>query len=154
MPEYLPCTTRTRRSVSPSGARCFTLAQANRSLVLIKRIVADVMPLHAEFIDWQEAYDLAAFAGPSDRAAAAARRVREVAAQLRQAVEDLQQVGAELRDWALGMVDFPCWTAGREVRLCWTYGEETISHWHEPHEGCTLRRSLAELLEEEVALSR
>ena len=45
-----------RRGIRVDGGRWFTAAEADRSLVLVKRIVADVILLHRQLLDWQEAY--------------------------------------------------------------------------------------------------
>ena len=51
----------------------------------------------------------------------------------------------ELRDWSLGIVDFPCLAAGSEVRLCWRWGEGQVAHWHEVDEGFANRKPITSL---------
>ena len=46
-------------------------------------------------------------------------------------VEELAEVGVELKDYQSGLLDFVSTHQGREVYLCWKLGEERIGHWHE-----------------------
>ena len=121
--------------------RLFTVDQADRSLVLVERIVEDIIFEHARVADLQETIE-----------AAASRHDRDIDALIDQmlgAIDSLQAclgeldcVGAYLCDWSGGVVDFPSLVAGREVRLCWRHGESRVSHWHEVDSGCAARQSL------------
>ena len=69
---------------------------------------------------------------------AAARALR----QAQQTVETLQDLGCEVKDLEMGLVDFRSLREGREVYLCWRVGEETISYWHELDAGFGGRQPL------------
>jgi len=122
--------------------RFFTVEQANRALVLVRRIVRDVLD------DYQLVLELQEMLEDRQRNGADAD-VRDLQRQIIQRVERLQgfsdelvDIGAEVKDWTTGVVDFPTVAAGREVRLCWRYGEETVTHWHTDDEGCPGRRAI------------
>ena len=56
---------------------------------------------------------------------------RDQASQgLRKALQDLLDLGVQLKDLDSGLVDFPTLFRGREVYLCWKIGETSIEFWH------------------------
>lgn len=122
----------------------FTPQQADRALVLIRRIVSDVTGLYAHLLDLQETVEAADGVGNAPGAAARDDLVR-TAERLHDCLEELDELGIELTDWDRGVVDFPCIAGGREVRLCWGQGERSICHWHEVHECGGVRYSLETL---------
>ena len=103
--------------------RTFTLAEANRSLVLVKRIVADIIDEHARLLDLQEALDAAEAVGSGEQCEEIRLNLIRSAGRLRSCLVELDNVGVELKDWSMGVVDFPCIAAGRPVLLCWQFGE-------------------------------
>ena len=57
-------------------------------------------------------------------------------------IEELRTLGVELKDFFVGLIDFPCWKDGREVCLCWRQGEPEVGHWHEVEAGFAGRQKL------------
>ena len=49
---------------------------------------------------------------------------------LRNAVDELQDFGCELKDPETGLIDFLGLRDGKEIYLCWRLGEERIAFWH------------------------
>jgi hypothetical protein len=111
--------------------RTFTLPEANRSLVLVKRIVGDVIFEYAKLLDLQEAVEAAEAGGAAQQGEASRLALIRTAGRLRSCLEELDELGVELKDWSLGVVDFPSMAGGRQVMLCWQYGQENVAHWHE-----------------------
>ena len=134
-----------RRGIRVDGGRWFTAAEADRSLVLVKRIVADVILLHRQLLDRQEAYGHAETSCRRADMDIARQQLFHTGQCLRICLDELEQVGVALRDWSLGIVDFPCLAAGSEVRLCWRWGEGQVAHWHEVDEGFANRKPLTSL---------
>jgi hypothetical protein len=64
-------------------------------------------------------------------------RVRKDAATsaLSAAVDRVNDLGAQIKDLDIGLIDFPALYRGREVLLCWKLGEERIAYWHGTDEG-------------------
>jgi hypothetical protein len=56
--------------------------------------------------------------------------------------DELAEVGCQLKDHRIGLIDFPALREGREVLLCWKLGEEMIGHWHEVSEGFGGRKAI------------
>ena len=64
------------------------------------------------------------------------------AARLAERVDELKQVGCEVKDPAKGLVDFPSFHEGRRIELSWMLGEERIDWWHEETAGFAGRQSI------------
>ena len=114
-----------------SPKRVFTPGEANRAIVLVKRIVADIVTEYARLLDIQEALEAAEASGALDRYEETRLALIRSAGRLRRCLAELDDVGVELKDWSLGVVDFPSVAAGREVCLSWQHGQERIETWHE-----------------------
>ena len=52
----------------------------------------------------------------------------------------IQDMGIEVKDLTIGLMDFFTLYDGREVYLCWKYGEASIQFWHEIEAGFQGRR--------------
>ena len=46
-------------------------------------------------------------------------------------LHQIQDMGVEVKDLTIGLIDFVAIYEGREVYLCWKFGEESIKYWHE-----------------------
>jgi hypothetical protein len=134
-----------------ANKRSFTVAEANAMLPLVRAIVDDIVRLFNEVAERRERLD----------------RIRQSRGQRReddnpyneelQQVEDdlekdidrlnefgdeLRRLGLELKDPAVGLVDFPTQIEGRDAYLCWKLGEGDIAYWHELDAGFAGRQSL------------
>jgi hypothetical protein len=56
--------------------------------------------------------------------------------------DELEELGVELKDYRMGLVDFPCWMDDHEVCLCWRLGEPEVAYWHEVDAGFAGRQKL------------
>jgi len=54
---------------------------------------------------------------------------------LKTAVERIQEIGCQLKDIEIGLIDFPTLYRGKEVYLCWKLGESGIGFWHHIEDG-------------------
>ena len=79
----------------------------------------------------------------------ALRAKRDAAtAKLREALDRVDELGAQVKDLDIGLIDFLTRYHGREVCLCWKLGEHGIRFWHSPEEGFKGRKPIdAEFLE-------
>ncbi len=127
------------------GRRYFTLEQANRALVLVRRILADVLDDYQRVLDEQEMLDLYQRKGPEENVRSTRGRIIRLVERLQSYSDELTEIGVEMKDWAAGMVDFPAWVDGREIQYCWQYGEDGILYWHEVDDGCAGRRRIEPL---------
>ena len=45
-------------------------------------------------------------------------------------VEEIDEIGVQIKDLDTGLLDFPCRLDDEIVLLCWKSGETAIEHWH------------------------
>ena len=74
------------------------------------------------------------------------RQSREQSRELEAFQRELRQLGVQLKDSRLGLVDFPSEIGGRTVLLCWRLGEPEVQFWHEVNAGYAGRQPLSPAL--------
>ena len=127
-------------SLTTVTKKYFSVDEANRALTLVRRIVADIMHNYAQLCDLHASCRSSQGTGDLGEAAKVRQRYAATADHLSELNEELESVGCELKDYRLGLVDFPARFGGREVCLCWKAGEDRIEHWHELEDGFDGRR--------------
>ncbi len=135
----------TPRSVKPSVTKKhFTLAQANKTLPLVKRIVSDVVRTHEHAMVLQAEIELL---DDSKQATALQTELKATSDKLHVFVAELSEIGCEIKDFKSGLIDFVGQHQGRDVNLCWRLGEEKIHFWHELTAGFAGRKPVSTLIE-------
>ena len=125
--------------------RYFTVPEANRALVLVRRIVGDVLGDYQQVLDLQEVLEAHQEADRVENARQAQEDIIALVKRLQGCSDELIEIGAEMKDWSAGVVDFPTLAGGQEVQLCWRHGEETILFWHRSDDGCGCRQEIRTL---------
>lgn len=121
----------------------FTVDRANRALVYVRRVVTDAHATYERILKLRDQREqLMAEGAASELVESVAMEISELLSELVKYRDELAEVGCEIKDWALGLVDFPAWYQGRVVLLCWRLGEPSVSHWHELEAGYAGRRLL------------
>ncbi|MEX2285778.1 MAG: DUF2203 domain-containing protein [Planctomycetaceae bacterium] len=134
--------------------RYFTLEEANRRLPLVRAIVEDIVTLFRDVHDRRQRLlrirQSSGKAGHSENnlyeeeVEQVERDLDKDIARLDGYVRELHDLGAELKDYATGLVDFLTRIDGKDAYLCWRRGEEEIGYWHELDAGVQGRQSLFE----------
>lgn len=126
--------------------RLFTVDEANRTLPLVRRIVEDVVRQHRIWREKILELDLVASSTraeePRLRAEVLEKEATELAREIDGYQRELEQLGIQLKDRRLGLVDFPSDMAGKRVLLCWRLGETEVQYWHEEDAGYSGRQPL------------
>jgi hypothetical protein len=122
------------------GKKYFTVAEANRAVGYIGRIMADICARYRQAVALRE---LIEHPRPGDEMDQLRGSYEASMDHLNELVDELHQVGVELKDFEQGLVDFPALHQGREVCLCWHVGETMVSHWHELDTGFAGRQDVA-----------
>ena len=126
--------------------RLFTVEDANRTLPLVRRIVEDIVKQHRQWREKILELDLVASSSradePHERAAQLEREALGLASELDGYQRELEELGIQLKDRALGLVDFPSEIRGRRVLLCWRLGEAKVQFWHDEDAGFAARQPL------------
>jgi len=113
----------------------FSVSEANRAIPLVRRIVQDIVREYARLNDLHREcrkYDAEGDLACAEEVRGQYARVTDRLSALR---EELEDIGCELKDYSVGLVDFPARIDGRDILLCWMLGEDRISHWHEMDAG-------------------
>ena len=133
MPERLPV----EETEDTKAVRHFTPREANETLPLVRRIVADIQESGQELM--QLAEDLG-------HQAAEDPRVRKLFNVLNEFMDELNQLGLEYKDpqFRMGLVDFPSVIDGEEVLLCWRSDESNVRFYHAPDGGYAGRKPIPE----------
>jgi len=132
----------TPKPVSPSRQpRRFTLDEANKTLPLVKRIVGDIVKTHGRVSELEAAM----LDAPSKTQPAASADLDRAVERLQAYVVELQNVGCQLKDPKIGLIDFLGRHQDRDICLCWKLGEEKIEYWHETTTGFAGRQPVATL---------
>lgn len=130
-----------------SGKKLFSGAEANRALSLVRRVVSDVVGDYRQLRELHAACRTFDAQGDVARAEEARKQYASIADHLSELNEELEQIGCELKDYHLGLVDFSTSLGGREVYLCWKLGETKVEHWHEVSRSCAERRPVPDAVE-------
>ena len=129
--------------------RLFTVREANATLPLVRAITRDLVSVSRELIDRRErlsgilAGRRLSTGNPYDEELAQIEeQLDRDEARIQDFVDELQQLGVELKSAVEGLVDFPAMLDGRRVYLCWKLGEDEVGHWHETDNGYSSRKPL------------
>jgi hypothetical protein len=126
--------------------RRFSLKEANKTLPLVRRIVLDIVKSHAHAVRLQAAQELTS---ESAKQAEIQSQLELQAAHLEDYLDELHEVGCELKDFDSGLIDFVGRHQGRDVCLCWRLDEPAIQYWHETEAGVAGRKPVSTLEEDE-----
>ena len=133
--------------VRPSWrAKRFTLAQANSTLPLVRKIVADIVRVHASAIALHNEFGSAK---PKDQQIIQ-DRLEDMQQIVGGYVEELHEIGCEIKDHETGLLDFIGRHRGHDVCLCWRLGEDQIQFWHELSAGVAGRQPVSTLQEDQI----
>jgi hypothetical protein len=129
--------------------RHFTPEEANAALAEVRPLVERMVEqrrAHVEALERQEELEsrIKGNGGgiPPAQLAEADADVEQHAGELAHAVDDIVELGVQVKDLDEGLVDFPALSRGETVLLCWQLGEEEIGFWHPVEEGFAGRRPL------------
>ena len=76
------------------------------------------------------------------RVAALEEALAAASAEVATGVGRLEELGVQLKDLDLGLLDFPARRNGAEVLLCWHVGEDAVTAWHGLEEGFAGRKPI------------
>ena len=124
--------------------RTYTIEQANDLIPQVRAVLLQLAVeqrrLDASHAEMHRQLDTN---GDPDSAAAAVRQeaeVSEIREGMRTLLVHLAEMGVELRDVEMGLVDFPGERDGRPVWLCWRLADPRVAFWHATDEGYASRR--------------
>ena len=127
--------------------RIFTLEEAERTLPLVRRILADLTAEHEAWRAGMARYEVLAAVSRADEGETEPLKEARVAAtasadRINGYLKELESVGCVFKGFESGLVDFYSLREDRLVFLCWRLSEPSISHWHEVDAGFTGRQPI------------
>ena len=113
--------------------KLFTPKEANQTLPLVKRIVADILSTGDRIRGLSAEIGKNAESDP---------QIIQWMDQLEELFEELELLGCSYKDWnfTVGLVDFPSVIGGQQVFLCWRSDEKELRYYHEIDAGFTGRK--------------
>ena len=130
--------------------RYFTLPEAQRALPEVERHLKAALFHRSESQKAQDDMDRTtervrssggARVNPAEALALRARRDSSISA-LKEALEEIEEAGAVVKDLDIGLLDFMTRYRDRDVCLCWKLGEDQIRFWHGSEEGFRGRKPI------------
>ena len=137
---------RVASTVKRRKRKFFTVQQANKSLVLLQRIVGEIIDEYNKLLQVEELIETAEETNNNHRLGEYRKELVRSVDAVHGCLEELDYIGASVRDFRTGVVEFPAIYEGREIRLCWVYGDEKISYWHELDSGLYSREEIENLV--------
>jgi len=126
--------------------RIFTVDEANRTLPLVSKIVADLVREHQQWEDKVREFELATVGSSPEKPDVIAELLQFEAQRLAKDIEgyiaELNDLGVICKGMDTGLVDFRGQIGGREVYYCWKLGEPSVMFWHEIDAGFVGRQRL------------
>jgi hypothetical protein len=124
--------------------RSYTIEEAN---ALIPQVRAVLLQLAVEQRRMEAAHaamhrHLAGNGDPASpqEAARFEREAAQIGEGMRHLAGMLEELGIQLRDAEMGLVDFPGERDGRAVWLCWRLADPAVAFWHATDEGYATRK--------------
>ena len=126
--------------------KLFKVEEANAMLPTARRIVLQIQGSYRRLLSFREparlASEQAETSGGGGFAPGSSQYVTALLGMVERAGE-LEALGIQIKDYARGLIDFPCMRDGRIVLLCWQLGEgDEIEWWHDVEAGFAGRQPL------------
>lgn len=122
--------------------RIFTVEDANRSLVLVSKVVKDILSLYCRAKILEEHYSVLDREKERNQRESLKSKYHDIFKYLKSYENELEEIGCKLRDWQTGAVEWPAERQGRKIVLCWRMGEKSVEYWHEAYEGFAARKKI------------
>ncbi|MEQ8272081.1 MAG: DUF2203 domain-containing protein [Deltaproteobacteria bacterium] len=109
------------RDVDPPR-RYFTPDEANAMLPRVRKLMSRAAEHQRRIRDRVQHAE--------DASKVPAEEIEEHRAEAMRCIEELTEVGVEVKGLDAGLVDFPALRNGEYVYLCWRVGEPRVEWWH------------------------
>ena len=118
-------------------------------LPLVRAITRDVVELATGVMERKQRLDALVKGRPArssdvyrDELEQTEEEIEKDVARLQGYVEELMELGVELKSPLDGLVDFPTHIDGKPALLCWKLGEPAVLYWHDLESGFEGRQPL------------
>jgi len=123
--------------------KLFTLTEANSLLPVIAPKLSSIRDLYVTVESLRPEARAAAGASNFGGGMEGGTDYVNTLYQIGKLTTEIHDLGIELKDHTIGLIDFPCMRGERIVLLCWKLGEgDEIEWWHETDAGFAGRQRL------------
>jgi hypothetical protein len=127
--------------------RVFTLIEARSLIPTLRRMLARMTKSRDRLLDLRVEIDLARENARYGGGSPAGPVYLKYMLEFTEAIQEIQALGVQVKDFGKGLVDFPYEYEGRIVLLCWKFDEDEINWWHETDAGFAGRQPLTDEFE-------
>jgi len=131
-------------------SKLFSLSEAERVRAQIEPVLIEAIEARRKFGELDE--QLAAVAEriqrsggmlvPFEKVGRLRLERNNLEEAIREALERIHSTGCIVKDFEVGLLDFPARMNGEEVYLCWRLGEDRIRFYHRQDEGFAGRKPI------------
>ena len=118
----------------------YTPREANETLSIVHPILKELMEIGERIRTHQPEYWSVVQKSAGNGGNPALSKLLPDFDRLDVLLHGIQDMGIEVKDLSIGLIDFVAFHDGREVYLCWKYGEESVQFWHEIEAGFSGRQ--------------
>ncbi|MBL8880619.1 MAG: DUF2203 domain-containing protein [Phycisphaerales bacterium] len=131
-------------AVLNAPGRVFSVVEANRAIVLIRKITQEIVSQYREFQELRREFEELSLSLVSrERIETVRAAIERRLNSLNRLRDELADIGVVLKDYETGLIDFPAMHQGRRIYLCWRHGEGQIAFWHDTDSGFAGRKPIA-----------
>ena len=113
----------------------YTPEEANKALNIVRPVISEMMQIGEKIRAHQpELWDLVQKSAGNGGNPKLSKLLTDFD-RLDFLLHQIQDMGIQIKDLMIGLIDFVALRDGREVYLCWKYGEDSIQFWHEIEAG-------------------
>ncbi|WP_321475329.1 DUF2203 domain-containing protein [uncultured Paludibaculum sp.] len=131
-------------------ARYFTLEQAQSLVPEVRRMLTEAVEARAELEESQQeiaesmkrAHQMGGVELDTERLVMLRKRVGELGGRLKDILQQFEELGVQVKDLNVGLVDFPTKYRGEEVLICYQLNETGVGYWHGLEEGFRGRKRI------------
>ena len=128
--------------------RVFSLSEARGLIPRLRKLLGRVIQEREALLDMRVEIDMArekASEGGGGSPLGATYLAHLIS--FSEAIQEIEYLGVQVKDFRTGLVDFPYDRDGRIVYLCWRPDEDEIGWWHETDAGFAGRQRLTDEFE-------
>ena len=120
----------------------YTPAEANNVLEIVRPMVGELMEISGRIRKHQPEIWAVVEKSAGNGGNPALSKMLPDFDNLDALLHRLQDMGIEVKDLGMGLIDFPALRDGRVVYLCWKYNEGLVQFWHEIEAGFSGRQPI------------
>ena len=118
----------------------YTPKEANEALIVVRPILKELMEIGERIRAHQPEYWSVVQKSAGNGGNPALSKLLPDFDRLDALLHQILDMGIEVKDLSIGLIDFVGVRDGREVYLCWKYGEDGVQFWHEIEAGFSGRQ--------------